>query len=70
MPVVVVVAAIAGALILLFGHSLNIVMGALSVIVHGVRLNMLEYAGHRGIEWTGIQYDPFRENRNLKEKEI
>ena len=65
-----VVAAVAGTLILVFGHSLNIVMGALSVIVHGVRLNMLEYAGHRGIEWTGIKYEPFRENSKLKEKEI
>ncbi|MBN2050926.1 MAG: V-type ATP synthase subunit I [Spirochaetales bacterium] len=65
-----VVAFIAGALIAVFGHSLNLAMGALSVIVHGVRLNMLEYAGHRGIEWTGIKYEPFRENEKLKEKEI
>jgi V/A-type H+-transporting ATPase subunit I len=36
-------------------------MGALSVIVHGVRLNMLEFSGHLGMEWTGIPYDPFRE---------
>ncbi|MDR0475129.1 MAG: V-type ATP synthase subunit I [Treponema sp.] len=47
-------------LILLFGHALNIVMNALSVIVHGVRLNLLEYAGnHLGIEWSGYAYKPF-----------
>ncbi len=52
---------IAGAvLILMAGHGLNIAMGLLSVIVHGVRLNMLEFSGHAGMEWTGIPYKPFR----------
>ncbi len=47
-------------LILGFGHALNIAMAALSVIVHGVRLNVLEFSGHLGMEWTGENYDPFR----------
>ncbi|MDR0487161.1 MAG: hypothetical protein LBG91_02825 [Treponema sp.] len=47
-------------LILVFGHALNMVMNALSVIVHGVRLNLLEYAGnHLGMEWSGYKYKPF-----------
>ena len=50
---------IGAALILFFGHALNIAMGAMSLIVHGVRLNMLEFAGHLGMEWTGIPYMPF-----------
>ncbi|MDR1867449.1 MAG: hypothetical protein LBQ77_04165 [Treponema sp.] len=51
---------IGGSLILIFGHSLNIVMNALSVIVHGVRLNLLEYAGnHLSMEWSGYAYKPF-----------
>jgi V/A-type H+/Na+-transporting ATPase subunit I len=50
---------IAGILVLLLGHSLNLVMGALSVVVHGVRLNMLEFSGHLGMEWTGTPYRPF-----------
>lgn len=50
----------AGVLVLLLGHGLNIVMGALSVIVHGVRLNLLEFSGQLGMEWTGIPYEPFR----------
>ncbi|OQY33083.1 MAG: hypothetical protein B6241_09055 [Spirochaetaceae bacterium 4572_59] len=54
------VAMIGGALILLLGHSLNIVMGALSLIVHGVRLNMLEYSGHLDMEWSGFKYEPFK----------
>ncbi|TFG64474.1 MAG: V-type ATP synthase subunit I [Spirochaetales bacterium] len=50
---------IGSVLILVFGHTLNLAMGALSVIVHGVRLNMLEFSGHLGMEWTGFQYKPF-----------
>jgi V/A-type H+-transporting ATPase subunit I len=50
------------AVILVFGHTLNILMGAMSVIVHGVRLNMLEFSGHLGMEWTGIPYEPFKEH--------
>ena len=50
----------AAALILFLGHALNIVMGSLSIVVHGVRLNMLEFSGHLGMEWTGIPYTPFR----------
>jgi len=49
-------------LILLFGHSLNLVMGGLAVVVHGVRLNLLEFSGHVGMEWTGVEYRPFAEN--------
>jgi V/A-type H+-transporting ATPase subunit I len=49
------------AFILFFGHTLNIIMGAMSVIVHGVRLNMLEFSGQLGMEWTGVPYKPFQE---------
>jgi V/A-type H+-transporting ATPase subunit I len=49
-----------GGLIILVGHTLNLVMGLLSVVVHGVRLKMLEFSGHLGMEWTGIAYSPFR----------
>jgi V/A-type H+-transporting ATPase subunit I len=51
---------IGGAVILLIGHALNIAMAALSVVVHGVRLNMLEFSSHLGMEWVGVPYDPFR----------
>lgn len=52
---------LAGGLIFIFGHGLNIAMNALSVMVHGVRLNMLEYSGHLGMEWSGTAYRPFGE---------
>lgn len=51
----------AGVLLLVFGHGLNLVMALLSVIVHGVRLNMLEFSGHLGMEWSGYKYEPFRD---------
>jgi V/A-type H+-transporting ATPase subunit I len=54
----------AAGMILFFGHVLNIVMNALSVVVHGVRLNLLEYAGnHLGMEWSGYAYNPFARGR-------
>ncbi|MCD6115809.1 hypothetical protein J7K93_02235 [bacterium] len=49
------------AVILIFGHGLNIVLGMMAVLVHGVRLNMLEFSGHIGIEWSGRPYTPFKE---------
>jgi V/A-type H+-transporting ATPase subunit I len=47
-------------LILFFGHSLNLTLGIMSIIVHGVRLNMLEFSGHLGLEWSGREYKPFK----------
>ena len=55
------VSGLISAFILFFGHTLNIVMGAMSVIVHGVRLNMLEFSGQLGMQWTGVPYKPFQE---------
>ena len=52
---------IVGIVIMILGHTLNIIMGFLSVVVHGVRLNLLEFSGQLGMEWSGIAYDPFRE---------
>ena len=57
---------VAAVLILLIGHGLNIVMGLLSVVVHGVRLNLLEFSGQLGMEWAGIAYDPFRKRDKIK----
>ena len=53
-----VVSSAAVVLILAVGHALNLVLGLLSVMVHGLRLNMLEFSGHLGQEWTGIKYEP------------
>ncbi|MFA6507067.1 MAG: V-type ATPase 116kDa subunit family protein [Treponemataceae bacterium] len=50
-----------GIFFLAFAHGFNIILGFLSVIVHGVRLNMLEFSGHLGMEWSGFEYRPFKE---------
>ena len=44
-----------------FGHGLNMVLNLLSVIVHGVRLNTLEFSTHLGMSWSGFKYNPFAE---------
>ena len=46
-------------LVLLFGHMLNFALSGMGVLVHGIRLNVLEFSTHLGMEWTGIKYDPF-----------
>ena len=57
---------ILGVVVVLIGHGLNIIMCFLSVVVHGVRLNVLEFSGQAGLEWTGIAYEPFKENDKIK----
>jgi len=34
------------------------VLGLLAVLVHGLRLNTLEFSGHLGQEWSGNRYQP------------
>ncbi|MDR0554305.1 MAG: V-type ATP synthase subunit I [Treponema sp.] len=50
-----------GIILLVFGHGLNVVLNVLSVLVHGVRLNTLEFSGHLGLTWSGTAYRPFAE---------
>lgn len=49
-------------ILLVFGHGLNMILNLLSVIVHGVRLNTLEFSTHLGMTWSGTKYRPFSEN--------
>lgn len=46
-------------ILLCFGHGLNMILNVLSVIVHGVRLNTLEFSQHLGMAWSGTKYKPF-----------
>ncbi len=50
-----------GVILLLFGHGLNMMLNLLSVIVHGVRLNTLEFSQHLGMNWSGSKFRPFSE---------
>ena len=59
-----VAGAIIAVVILLLGHSLNMILAVMSVIVHGIRLNMLEYSNHVGMTWSGRPYKPFSKKKN------
>jgi len=52
-----------GVVLLVFGHGLNMILNLLSVIVHGVRLNTLEFSQHLGMTWSGVKYRPFSERK-------
>jgi len=49
----------AGAVVVLFGHVLNIALAAIAIFAHGVRLNMLEFSNNAGVQWAGYAYAPF-----------
>ncbi len=55
-----VASGISAVLVLVLGHALNMTLAAMAVLVHGVRLNMLEYAGHASVEFSGSEYNPFK----------
>jgi V/A-type H+-transporting ATPase subunit I len=53
--------------IITFGHVLNILLGFLGVMVHGIRLNTLEFSNHMGLQWIGYAYQPFSKNKKNSE---
>ena len=53
-----VISGLLTSLILLVGHILNIILGPLSILVHGVRLNVLEFCSHIDVKWSGFSYKP------------
>ncbi len=52
--------ALAMVAILIVGHGLNLAMAGLSVLVHAVRLNTLEFSNHKGVSWSGFAFRPFQ----------
>ena len=48
--------------ILLIGHGINFVLAGLSVLVHAVRLNTLEFSNHKGLTWSGYAFSPFKKH--------
>lgn len=53
---------LSAALILFFVHALNIILAAMGVAVHAVRLNTLEFSNNVGVEWSGKPFSPFKKN--------
>jgi len=68
-----IISLLMAAIALLLGHALNIALALMAVMVHGIRLNMLEFAGHLGVQFSGEAYKPFKlfsmENREKNHKE-
>jgi V/A-type H+-transporting ATPase subunit I len=56
-----IAAVIASIFVVMLGHLLCLVLGPLSVLVHGIRLNLLEFSGHANISWSGLAYKPLKE---------
>ena len=46
--------------VLLIGHGLNLILALMAILVHAIRLNVLEFSGQLGLEWKGIGYKPFK----------
>jgi len=62
-------AGLISAVILLFGHTLNMILGGMAILVHGVRLNVLEFSSHLDLEWSGHRFNPFRGKKFQTKKE-
>ena len=48
-----------GVLILIFGHAVNIILGVMGGVIHGLRLNFLEWY-HYSFEGGGKMFNPLR----------
>lgn len=52
-----------GAVLAFLAHTLNILLCLMGVLVHGIRLNTLEFSNHKGITWSGSAYRPFAKKK-------
>lgn len=65
-----VLGSIGAVLIVFAGHVLNIMLAAMGVMVHGIRLNTLEFSSHLGMQWTGRTFNPFRRTAEDGKQEL
>jgi Archaeal/vacuolar-type H+-ATPase subunit I len=56
-----IVALLIGSVVLVVGHGLNLLLGPIGVLVHGVRLNVLEFSGHANVTWSGMVFNPLKD---------
>lgn len=57
-----------GVLVVLIGHALNLALCVMSVLVHAIRLNTLEFSNHSGLTWSGSAFHPFRKPNYKEDK--
>ncbi|MDT8448130.1 MAG: hypothetical protein RRB13_14655 [bacterium] len=53
-------AGLGAVVVLLLGHWINLMLAGIAVMVHGIRLNFLEFSKHLSLEWTGRPFRPFK----------
>jgi len=58
--------AVVATLVIVFGHLLNIALGFMGVLVHGIRLNTLEFSNHMGLSWSGKKFKPLETIKTIK----
>ncbi len=47
-------------------HVVNLVLAGLAILVHGIRLNILEFSSsHLNLEWSGFRFNPFRKEQEV-----
>lgn len=52
-------------LIMIMAHLLNLGLASIAVLVHAMRLNMLEFSNQMELQWSGMAYKPFKSyNKN------
>ena len=59
---------IQAAVVSVFGPLLNLALCLMSVMVHGVRLNTLEFSNHVGLTWAGSKFKPFGNRKKMEEQ--
>ena len=45
--------------LLIVSHAFVVSLSVISLLAHGVRLNMLEFSNNLGMQWSGYPYEPF-----------
>jgi V/A-type H+-transporting ATPase subunit I len=58
-PTAKILLAVGMTFVIVIGHILNIILAFLGVLVHGIRLNTLEFSNHMALQWLGYVYQPF-----------
>jgi V/A-type H+-transporting ATPase subunit I len=64
--VVIALLVIPAVLVIFAGHIGNILLAGLAVLVHGIRLNTLEFSNHMALQWLGHVYKPFKKKEDPK----
>ncbi len=59
---------VVGAFVVILGHGINIALGTMSGVIHGLRLNFIEWY-HYCFEGDGRLFDPLRKLKKLKAQE-